>query len=288
MNKEIETSAGIVENIDGKWVISPNSNSPDISFQNFTDRNPYDCAVIRHGVKYGFFYVSDMTSTYYGNTNPTLICFDVDDPFPYDEIVIKSMAIHEIMIVGYRIGDKWGLDNISFDVKSGTLCRFSLISCCCSSFHEAESKCLIWKRPFEDTKKYILCYEDGSTTVSYITTIKDLTHGSEELFDAKVFTEEEMEIIRKEIDEDDYMIWDISWDSEPFLIVLAGAAANEYLLNDDEYLDDEGTDVISNYIKGNYKDIMDSLIEKCSGTLGNLVESIVEQIDFSDLNDVDL
>ena len=84
------------------------------------------------------------------------------------------------------------------------------------------------------------------------------------------------------------MIWDISWDSEPFLIVLAGAAANEYLLNDDEYLDDEGTDVISNYIKGNYKDIMDSLIEKCSETLGDLVESIVEQIDFSDLNDVDL
>jgi hypothetical protein len=34
---------------------------------------------------------------------------------------------------------------------------------------------------------------------------------------------------------------------------------------------------------------MDSLIEKCSGgTLGNLVESIIEQIDFSDLNDVDL
>ena len=65
MNKEIETSAGIVENIDGKWVITPNSNSSDISFQNFTDRNPYDCAVIRHGSKYGFFYVSDMTSTYH-------------------------------------------------------------------------------------------------------------------------------------------------------------------------------------------------------------------------------
>lgn len=32
MNKVIETSAGIVENIDGKWVITPNSNSSDISF----------------------------------------------------------------------------------------------------------------------------------------------------------------------------------------------------------------------------------------------------------------
>ena len=289
MNKEIETSAGIVENIDGKWVITPNSNSSDISFQSFTDRNPYDCAVIRHGSKYGFFYVSDMTSTYYGNTNPTLICFDKDDPFPYDEIVIKSMAIHEIMIVGYRIGDKWGLDNISFDVQNGTLCRFSLISCCCSSLLEAESKCLVWKKPFEDNKKYILCYEDGSETGSYITKKHDLTHGSEELFDARIFSEEEMENIRKEIDEDDYMIWNISWDSEPFLIVLAGAAANEYLLNDDEYLDDEGTDVISNYIKENYKAIMDSLIDNCSGgTFGDLVESIVEQIDLSDLNDVDL
>ena len=147
----------------------------------------------------------------------------------------------------------------------------------------------MWKKPFEDIKKYILCYEDGSDTGSYITAIQDLTHGSEELFDARVFSEEEMDNIRKEIDEDDYIIWDISWDSEPFLIVLAGAAANEYLLNDDEYLDDEGTDVISNYIKENYKAIMDSLIEKCSGgTLGNLVESIIEQIDFSDLNDVDL
>jgi hypothetical protein len=121
------------------------------------------------------------------------------------------------------------------------------------SLLEAESKCLMWKKPFEDIKKYILCYEDGSDTGSYITAIQDLTHGSEELFDARVFSEEEMDNIRKEIDEDDYMIWDISWDSEPFLIVLAGAAANEYLLNDDEYLDDEGTDVISNYIKENYK-----------------------------------
>lgn len=70
---------------------------------------------------------------------------------------------------------------------------------------------------------------------------------------------------------------------------MAGAAANEYLLNDDEYLDDEGTDVISNYIKENYKAIIDSLIDNCSGgTFGDLVESIVEQIDFSDLNDVDL
>lgn len=117
---------------------------------NYTDRNPYDCAIIRHESKYGLFYISDMSPTYMGNTNPSLISFDKEDPFPYDEVVIKGVPIHEIMIIGYRIGDKWGLDNISFDIQNGTLCRFCLISCCCTSLHEAEERCFSWKNPFGD------------------------------------------------------------------------------------------------------------------------------------------
>jgi len=150
MNRAINTNSGLVEYIDGKWVLTPYKNGEDICWQNFTDRNPHDCAIIRHESKYGLFYVSDMTLANMENLNPPLISFDRDDPFPYDEVVIKGFPCHEIMIIGYRIGDKWGLDNISFDCHNGILIRFSLISCCCSSLLEAENKCFSWQKPFDD------------------------------------------------------------------------------------------------------------------------------------------
>ena len=55
MSEVIITSTGKVEKIDGKWMIIPDKNSPDIRFLGFTDRIPYDCAVIRHKSKYGLF-----------------------------------------------------------------------------------------------------------------------------------------------------------------------------------------------------------------------------------------
>ena len=148
MDKVIKTSTGIVEKIDDKWTLVPNDNNDDISWQCFTDRNPYDFAVIRHESKYGLFYVSDMVPTYKNNTNPPLICFDQDFPFIYDEIFIKGVAIHEIVMIGYRIGNQWGIDNISFDRNSGTLCRWSIASCRFSSLQEAEDSCLSWTSPF--------------------------------------------------------------------------------------------------------------------------------------------
>lgn len=148
MNKEINTISGLAEYIDGKWIFTPNENGEGISWQNFTDRNPYDCAIIRHESKYGLFYISDMSPTYMENSNPSLISFDKEDPFPYDEVVIKGVPCHEIMIIGYRIGDNWGLDNISVDIQNRTLCRFCLISCSCPSLHEAEERCFLWRKPF--------------------------------------------------------------------------------------------------------------------------------------------
>lgn len=149
MDKIFKTSSGIVELIDGNWTIVPNGNDDDISWQNFTDRFPYDFAVIRHESKYGLFYVSDMAPTYLGNTNPPLISFDKDTPFPYDEILIKGSELHEIMIIGYRIGGQWGIDNLFFDRNSGTICRCVLASCKFLSLHDAEESCLSWKYPFE-------------------------------------------------------------------------------------------------------------------------------------------
>ena len=95
MSKVIETTLGRVEHIESKWVITPNMDQEqdDLSLQNFTDRAPYDCAVIRHGSKYGLFYVSDMTPIYWGNTNPPLVSFDREYPFPYDEYSNKECCM---------------------------------------------------------------------------------------------------------------------------------------------------------------------------------------------------
>lgn len=134
-----------------------------------------------------------------------------------------------------------------------------------------------------DIKKYILCYEDGGELGTYITDIHTLTHGSEDVYDAKLFSEEEMDNIRKEIDEDDYMIEEIAYGSEPFLLILASAAAREYLLEEDDFLNDEEMEAISNYIKENYKGVIDTLINKCHGKLGYLVDRIVYYVDLSEL-----
>ena len=56
-----------------------------------------------------------MTPAYLGSENPSLVSFDKNDPFPYDEIVIKGIVAHNLMLIGYRIGDKWGIDNIFYD-----------------------------------------------------------------------------------------------------------------------------------------------------------------------------
>lgn len=149
MKKEtIITTSGIVEMINGKWKITPDTKSEDIRWLNYTDRNPYDCAIIRHDTKYGFFYVSDMTPANLGNENPPLVSFDKNDPFPYDEIVIKGIVAHNLMLIGYRIGDKWGIDNIFYDGNNKILGKSSLVSCHYSSLLEAESSCLSWSAPF--------------------------------------------------------------------------------------------------------------------------------------------
>ena len=146
--KTIITTSGKVEMKNNQWVIVPDMSSKDIRPLHFTDRYPYDCAVIRHDSKYGIFYVSDMTPHYYGNINPPLVSFDKDDPFPYDEVRIKGVDIQEIMMIGYRIGDYWGIDSIYFDIKKQTLGRNSLVSCTFSTLLEAESFCLSWNSPF--------------------------------------------------------------------------------------------------------------------------------------------
>lgn len=150
MKKEtIITTSGIVEMKNGKWEIIPDTNSDDIRRLNYTDRYPCDCAIIRHDSKYGLFYVSDMTSTFNGNVNPPLVSFDINDPFPYDEIVIKGVPIHEIMIIGYRIGNKWGIDNICYGIHERVLYRTCLASCNYPSLLDAESACLSWRNPFK-------------------------------------------------------------------------------------------------------------------------------------------
>ena len=143
------TTSGLIEKNNGKWEITPDKNSKDIRWLNYTDRYPYDCAIIRHNSKYGLFCVSDMTSTFYGNVNPPLISFDIDDPFPYDEIVLKWVTCQDLMIIGYRIGNKWGIDNISYGVHDGVLLRGRLVPCNYSSLSEAESFCLSWIDPFK-------------------------------------------------------------------------------------------------------------------------------------------
>lgn len=147
--KTIITSSGKVVMKNNQWEIVPDMSSKDIRILNYTDRNPYDCAIIRHNSKYGFFYVSDMTPIYYGNINPPLVSFDKKDPFPFDEIVLKWVACHDLMIIGYRIGNKWGIDNISYGIHDGVLIRWIIVPCNYSSLFEAESQCLSWIDPFK-------------------------------------------------------------------------------------------------------------------------------------------